>query len=89
VSTDALRAHERYVALPPVALLASTTAPGAARYVRQDSPLWATLHDGMLTTGRLKQALGMHEPKAAAQLGIHRGSVRGRRRLRAQPVAPR
>lgn len=43
--------------------------------MRQDSALWGDLHDGMLTTGRLKQALGMHEPKAAGVIGIHPGSV--------------
>jgi hypothetical protein len=28
-----------------------------------------------LAAGRLKQALGMHEPKAAQLVGIHPGSV--------------
>ncbi|WIA21502.1 hypothetical protein OEZ85_000706 [Tetradesmus obliquus] len=74
VSTDQLRQEPRYVALPPVSLLGTTQGALSYRYVRQESQLWRELHDGMLTTGRLKQALGMHEPKAAQLVGIHPGS---------------
>ncbi|KAF8058321.1 rplW [Scenedesmus sp. PABB004] len=46
-------------------------------YVRQGSALWRQLHEGMLTTSLVKQALGMHEPKAAGVIGIHPGQRGG------------
>ena len=35
------------------------------RYVRQEDDLWQSLHAGVLTTGRLNQALGLRETMAA------------------------
>ena len=43
--------------------------------VRQDDPLWADLHQGVLTTGLLNSALGFYEPAAAKRLGIGGGFV--------------
>ena len=49
--------------------------PPACRYVRQDDPLWSRLHQGLLTTGRLPQALGFYEPATAKRLGLGAGRV--------------
>ena len=37
--------------------------------------MWAQLHQGLLTTGRLNAALGFYEPAAAKRLGIPRDRV--------------
>jgi hypothetical protein len=44
--------------------------------VRQDTLLWAQLHEGMLTTGRMKYALGFHEQRAAKVLHMNKQQVR-------------
>ncbi len=46
------------------------------RYVRQHTALWQDLHRGLVTTGRLKQALGMHEEQAAKIVGFSKAMVR-------------
>lgn len=43
--------------------------------MRQESPLWAALHRGVLTSGTLNAALGFYEPVAARRLGIPKGFV--------------
>lgn len=40
------------------------------RFVRQESPLWAALHNGVLTSGTLNGALGFYEPGAVQRLGL-------------------
>ena len=40
------------------------------RYVRQESPLWSALHNGVLTSSTLNGALGFYEPGAVQQLGL-------------------
>ena len=45
------------------------------RQVRQESQLWAQLHQGLLTTGKLNAALGFYEPAAAKRLNIPRDRV--------------
>lgn len=42
--------------------------PATRRNVRQDTPLWRELHEGVLTTSRMKYALGFAEPRAARLL---------------------
>ena len=45
------------------------------RYVRQDTDLWDALHQGILTTGRLNNALGFYEPLAGKMLGVPRSRI--------------
>jgi hypothetical protein len=63
-----LRRHPEYQGLPPAESVLTIGRP-SYRYVRQDDPQWDRLHRGILTTGRLAAALGLHEPSAAAALG--------------------
>ncbi|GIL83593.1 hypothetical protein Vretifemale_12382, partial [Volvox reticuliferus] len=70
VSMDELRASPRFVGLPECTQPQTPLpCPAAARYLRQDSPEWRQLHTGILTTGILKEALGLREPMAARVVG--------------------
>ena len=42
-----------------------TPSHGDLRYVRQEDELWQELHAGVLTTGKLNNALGLREALAA------------------------
>ena len=46
------------------------------RYVRQESPLWSALHNGVLTSSTLNGALGFYEPGAVQRLGLPKHFVR-------------
>ncbi len=46
------------------------------RYVRQESPLWSALHNGVLTSSTLNGALGFYEPGAVHRLGLPKHFVR-------------
>lgn len=48
----------------------SSAHPLLCRYVRQESPLWSALHNGVLTSSTLNGALGFYEPGAAQRLGL-------------------
>lgn len=69
ICMDDLRAHQRFTALPPPEQL-DLCSPDAYRFVRQDDRLWSAAHTGVLTSGKLKEALGFLEQGAAKQLGI-------------------
>ncbi|KAG2496759.1 hypothetical protein HYH03_005168 [Edaphochlamys debaryana] len=71
VSMDQLRstAYPRFVGLPDPSELLPLPGLWAARFVRQDSTCWSALHAGVLTTGLLKEALGLKEPGAARVVG--------------------
>ena len=51
--------------------------------MRQEDPLWAALHRGVLTTGYLAQTLGFFEPLSARKLGIPKSQVSHRLLLEA------
>ncbi|KAL4438693.1 hypothetical protein ABPG77_006297 [Micractinium sp. CCAP 211/92] len=69
-----LRQMAQFEALPPVEAVA-LAGPASHRYVRQDDPLWSLLHEGVLTTGRVRAALGLYERTAAKKIGIPNGRV--------------
>ncbi|KXZ53945.1 hypothetical protein GPECTOR_6g863 [Gonium pectorale] len=69
VSMEQLRATPRFVGLPEAEQLMPLPSAALARYLRQESAAWAALHPGLLSTGLLKEALGLREPRAARQLG--------------------
>lgn len=62
------------ITFPVAHMWAQVGQPRRCRYVRQDDPLWSRLHQGLLTTGRLPQALGFYEAGTAKRLGL--GSAR-------------
>lgn len=68
-SLDELRAHDHFRALPPVDDV-HVGGPRTFAYVRQDDPLWSELHAGVITSRHLLGALGLCEPRAAAELGL-------------------
>jgi hypothetical protein len=68
-----LRAHPRFVALPPPCCVGSLGCWADVARFRQDSRQWGLLHDGRLTTSRAAGALGILEPHAATVLGVPRG----------------
>jgi len=43
--------------------------------LRQESPLWSRLHNGVLTSRNMPDFLGLHEPKAAALLDLPKASI--------------
>lgn len=45
------------------------------RYLRQETPLWSALHQGLLSGSSINAVLGFYEPLAAKRLGIPRGYV--------------
>ena len=45
------------------------------RYLRQESPLWSALHQGLLSGSSINAVLGFYEPQAAKRLGIPGGYV--------------
>ena len=61
----------RVEALPPVARLV-VAGPASHRYVRQDDDLWRELHQGVLTTGLVRGALGLYEKSAAKKICVPR-----------------
>lgn len=71
VDLDELRAMPRYRALPPVSSI-ELGSPCSFRYLRQDHPAWAAAHQGVLTTGSLKEALGLSEPDTLQRMGMPR-----------------
>lgn len=73
-SMQELRQMTQFEALPPVEAVA-LAGPASHRYVRQDDPLWSQLHEGVLTTGRVRGALGLYERSAAKKIGIPNGRV--------------
>jgi len=62
VDINDLRDAENFVALPDVSRIRLAGAKSFA-YVRQGTEVWDALHDGRLTTGILKAALGFNEEK--------------------------
>lgn len=62
VDIDDLRAAENFIALPDESSIRLAGAKSFA-YVRQGTEVWDALHDGRLTTGILKAALGFNEEK--------------------------
>ncbi|CAL5218524.1 g212 [Coccomyxa viridis] len=73
VSIDQLRSHPSYAALPAAP---PPLHPSTYRYVRQESPLWSALHNGVLTSSTLNGALGFYEPGAVQRLGLPKHFVR-------------
>ncbi|KAL4440108.1 hypothetical protein ABPG75_003109 [Micractinium tetrahymenae] len=73
-SMHELRQMAQFEALPPVEAIA-VAGPASHRYVRQDDPLWGQLHEGVLTTGWVRGALGLYERAAAKKVGIPSGRV--------------
>ena len=69
VSPDELRAHPRYVPLPPASDV-RLAGPETFWWVRQDDPLWVELHEGVFTSRYLLAALGFKEPRAVRALGL-------------------
>ena len=45
------------------------------RYLRQETPLWSALHQGLLSGSSINAVLGFYEPLAAKRLGIPSGYV--------------
>ena len=71
VDTEELRAHPRYLSLPPVSSL-ELCGPASFRWIRQEEPLWDAVHEGVLTSRHLISVLGFREPAAARSLGLSR-----------------
>ncbi|GAX72899.1 hypothetical protein CEUSTIGMA_g354.t1 [Chlamydomonas eustigma] len=67
ISTQQLRHYHSFIALPP-ATDVTIRGPESYRYVRQEDVLWSSLHAGVLTTGKLSQALGLREPHVAQRI---------------------
>ncbi|KAK9850983.1 hypothetical protein WJX84_009134 [Apatococcus fuscideae] len=74
IGMEELRDSPVFGALPPVWDIPLVSSK-AYRYVRQDSDLWDALHQGILTTGRLNNALGFYEPMAGKMLGVPRTRI--------------
>ncbi|KAG2440766.1 hypothetical protein HXX76_003622 [Chlamydomonas incerta] len=74
VSAAELRARTRFIPLPPAAAVLPLTYPAAARFLRQETDAWRALHTGVLTTGQLKEALGLREAAAARVVGGRKDS---------------
>lgn len=53
----------------------ATAKARCCRYLRQESPLWSALHQGLLSGSSINAVLGFYEPQAAKRLGIPRGYV--------------
>ena len=78
LSREKLRRHPRYIALPAVDELLSSTwfgpAPWTWGMIRQEDPLWWSLHAGRLTASCLQGATGLRERDAARRLDLPRAA---------------
>ncbi|KAJ9517308.1 hypothetical protein QJQ45_016676 [Haematococcus lacustris] len=69
IPTQQLRQyHANFVGLPPVEQLV-VQQPDTFRYVRQEERLWEELHAGLITSGKLPDALGLRSSQAVQLLG--------------------
>ena len=68
-----MRAHPRYLPLPPPSCVSPLQQWSDVSKFRQDSVQWGILHNGRLTTSRAAGALGILEPRAASFLKVPRG----------------
>jgi len=69
-STDELRSHPLYRALPETSSVRQLETPADLAHFRQGSRQWEALHPGRLTTSKAAACLGFYEPQAAATLGV-------------------
>ena len=74
LTDEELRAHPRFVALPPVRQL-KMAGPSTFQWVRQDEPLWDDLHEGVITSRHLLAILGFREARSARVLGLGKGLI--------------
>ena len=74
LTDEELRAHPRFIALPPVRQL-KMAGPSTFQWVRQDEPLWDDLHEGVITSRHLLGILGFREARSARVLGLGKGLV--------------
>ncbi|BDA44460.1 hypothetical protein COCOBI_05-6450 [Coccomyxa sp. Obi] len=72
VTIEELRAHNLFTGLPEAP---PSLEPAMYRYLRQDTSLWSTLHQGLLSGSSINAVLGFYEPLAAKRLGIPNGYV--------------
>ena len=92
VPRRALLEHPRFRPLPDPRAVRAAYAPAEAhlRLFAEQSPAWRCLREGRVTSTMVSHLLGLHEPKAAAVLGLSKGFVQpeNTRRIAAQLLLP-